>query len=72
MSQPEKESTSGVHEKHEAALSPSRGPEQGQDAHSGIDEKALLRKLDVKLLPALTLLYFLSFLDRSNGTLPHP
>ncbi|KAF7514222.1 hypothetical protein GJ744_004547 [Endocarpon pusillum] len=32
----------------------------------GVNEKALLRKLDYKLLPALTLLYLLSFLDRSN------
>ncbi|KAI9761920.1 MAG: hypothetical protein M4579_000703 [Chaenotheca gracillima] len=31
-----------------------------------INEKALLRKLDMRLLPALTLLYLLSFLDRSN------
>ena len=35
---------------------------------SGINEKALLRRLDLKLLPAVTLLYLLSFLDRSNGT----
>jgi hypothetical protein len=34
-----------------------------------INEKALLRKLDLKLLPPLTLLYLLSFLDRSNGKL---
>lgn len=34
---------------------------------TGISEKALLRKLDWKLLPPLTLLYLLSFLDRSNG-----
>lgn len=33
-----------------------------------INEKALLRKLDVKLLPAVAILYLLSFLDRSNGT----
>ncbi|RDW62295.1 hypothetical protein BP6252_11728 [Coleophoma cylindrospora] len=33
---------------------------------TGISEKALLRKLDLKLLPPLTLLYLLSFLDRSN------
>ena len=33
----------------------------------GVNEKNLLRKLDAKLLPALTLLYLLSFLDRSNG-----
>ncbi|KAJ5120928.1 uncharacterized protein N7515_010316 [Penicillium bovifimosum] len=32
----------------------------------GIDEKALLRKLDYRLLPPLTILYLLSFLDRSN------
>jgi len=38
----------------------------------GISEKALLRKLDYKLLPPLTLLYLLSFLDRSNGMLPLP
>jgi MFS transporter, ACS family, DAL5 transporter family protein len=30
-------------------------------------EKALVRKLDRRLLPVLTLLYLLSFLDRSNG-----
>lgn len=34
----------------------------------GINEKSLLRKLDYKLLPPLTLLYLLSFLDRSNGS----
>lgn len=34
-----------------------------------INEKALLRKLDLRLLPGLTLLYLLSFLDRSNGML---
>lgn len=34
---------------------------------TGINEKALIRKLDRKLLPLLTLLYLLSFLDRSNS-----
>lgn len=38
----------------------------------GISEKAILRKLDYKLLPPLTLLYLLSFLDRSNGMIPLP
>lgn len=33
-----------------------------------INEKALLRKLDYHLLPAVGILYLLSFLDRSNGT----
>ena len=36
---------------------------------TGINEKALIRKLDLKLLPPLTLLYLLSFLDRSNSGL---
>jgi MFS family permease len=31
-----------------------------------IHESSLVRKLDITLLPALTLLYLLSFLDRSN------
>lgn len=34
--------------------------------HSAVNERALIRKLDYKLLPALTFLYLLSFLDRSN------
>ncbi|KAM3080760.1 hypothetical protein ACMFMG_005690 [Clarireedia jacksonii] len=33
---------------------------------TAINEKALVRKIDWKLLPPLTLLYLLSFLDRSN------
>lgn len=31
-----------------------------------VNEKSLLRKLDVRLLPAVGILYLLSFLDRSN------
>lgn len=41
--------------------------ENGPDA---IDEKKLLRKLDWHLVPGLTLLFLLSFLDRSNGKSP--
>lgn len=37
------------------------------EANSKINERALLRKLDLRLLPPLTLLYLMSFLDRSNG-----
>lgn len=48
------------------AFSPSRSND-AIEAISGIKEKSLLRKLDRTLLPALTLLYLLSFLDRSNG-----
>lgn len=35
-------------------------------AEYGIAEKAFVRRLDYKLLPALSFLYLLSFLDRSN------
>lgn len=43
--------------------------EANEELHAGfgVNERALLRKLDLKLLPAVTLLYLLSFLDRSNG-----
>ncbi|KAL2824930.1 major facilitator superfamily domain-containing protein [Aspergillus cavernicola] len=57
----------------ESDLGPSREKYDGSPAESsvaddydGINEKALLRKLDFKLLPPLTILYLLSFLDRSN------
>lgn len=35
-------------------------------AQYGINEASFVRRLDYKLLPALSLLYLLSFLDRSN------
>lgn len=37
------------------------------ETHHGINEKALLRRIDGKLLPTVGILYLLSFLDRSNG-----
>lgn len=37
------------------------------DNEPTVNEKAVLRKLDAHLLPAVGLLYLLSFLDRSNG-----
>ena len=37
--------------------------------YSDIEEKKLLWKLDAHLLPAVIILYLLSFLDRSNGQL---
>lgn len=37
-----------------------------------VNEKSLLRKLDIRLLPAVSILYLLSFLDRSNGKLQAP
>ncbi|KAL2140004.1 hypothetical protein VTI28DRAFT_4398 [Corynascus sepedonium] len=49
---------------------PSSGSGSGSESEeleSGtVDKKALLRKLDWRLLPAVGILYLLSFLDRSN------
>ena len=36
------------------------------DDFSGIDEEKTLRKMDVRLIPALAVLYLLAFLDRGN------
>lgn len=33
---------------------------------SGVDDRALMRRIDIRLLPGVTLLYLMSFLDRSN------
>jgi hypothetical protein len=33
---------------------------------SGVDSKKVLRKMDLRLIPMLALLYLLSFLDRGN------
>lgn len=46
---------------------PSDSDADALEATTGINEKKLLRKLDLRLLPPVTLLYLLSFLDRSNG-----
>ena len=61
-----------AHNKNKAALSPSSESDISQDVYSSINERALLRKLDRTLLPAVTLLYLLSFLDRSNGMISYP
>ena len=33
---------------------------------SGVDEKKLMRKIDIALIPWLSFLYLLSFLDRTS------
>lgn len=43
--------------------------QDGQVAYSDEEGRAILRKVDYRLLPVLTLLYLLSFLDRGNGKL---
>ncbi|KIM43201.1 hypothetical protein M413DRAFT_398146 [Hebeloma cylindrosporum] len=43
-----------------------KGSDQTIDDFNTPEDKALLRKIDLRLLPILTLLYLLSFLDRTN------
>ncbi|PPJ57191.1 hypothetical protein CBER1_07009 [Cercospora berteroae] len=52
---------------HEDALQDTSDPDAGKsdEEREEIDKK-LLRKLDMKLIPWLTLLYLISFLDRTN------
>jgi hypothetical protein len=45
---------------------PVSSSEQEDLAAYGINERTLLRKIDWRLLPAVGILYLLSFLDRSN------
>ena len=52
-----KESIQSVEVKHNIASS---------DSDQVVLERRLVRKLDARLLPILTILYLLSFLDRSN------
>lgn len=51
-------------EKATSHLSPSSNSDL-EDAAS-VDDSALMRKIDIRLLPGVTLLYLMSFLDRSN------
>lgn len=53
-------------EKTERVVPVANTESSSQYSLHGINEKALIRKLDYKLLPTLTFLYLLSFLDRSN------
>ncbi|KAF2843204.1 MFS general substrate transporter [Patellaria atrata CBS 101060] len=41
-------------------------PSTTRDTFAHMDEKAILRKMDLRLIPMLALLYLLSFLDRGN------
>ena len=77
MSEPEKVEPSDISGVEPSFKNDSKSPEvEGQTNDGGsymepesqsINEKALLRKLDMRILPGLTILYLLSFLDRSNG-----
>jgi len=58
MEHPEKTSESGARRASSSDIE--------LEAISSVNEKTLLRKLDSRLLPAVSILYLLSFLDRSN------
>jgi hypothetical protein len=57
----------GSVEQYESQESPISDPLAGQ----GIEERKLMRKIDLHLLPILILLYLLSFIDRANIVSPH-
>jgi hypothetical protein len=54
-------------EKHDAPAASTSSESDVEIVPGTINEKKLLRKLDLRLLPAVSILYLLSFLDRSNG-----
>lgn len=56
--------TDQKHDKPTAATPDPLDPANFDFSH--IDEKKVLRKMDIRLLPMLALLYLLSFLDRGN------
>jgi hypothetical protein len=54
-------------EKHDTPAASTSSESDVEIIPGTINEKKLLRKLDLRLLPAVSILYLLSFLDRSNG-----
>ena len=54
-------------EKERAKVEEANCDHATEESGDEIDEKKLMRKIDWHLLPALTLLFLLSFLDRSNS-----
>jgi MFS family permease len=55
-------------EKEQFMLDETRPVHASEEGGDAIDEKKLLRKIDWHLIPGLTVLFLLSFLDRSNGS----
>lgn len=59
-----------INDTHSPSGDNSISPEETSDIEreqQQVNEKSLLRKIDAQLLPAVGILYLLSFLDRSNG-----
>ena len=53
-------------DKNERPAASTSSDEEIEAETFGVSEKRLLRTLDLRLLPAVSVLYLLSFLDRSN------
>ncbi|KAH7306000.1 major facilitator superfamily domain-containing protein [Stachybotrys elegans] len=64
--QPEKPDEALHVQTPDATSSSLDNPQEGEILDEPINEKALLRKIDARLLPTVGILYLLSFLDRSN------
>lgn len=62
----EKLASSSEKNQHLPSPSPSTRTPSSIAAEHNLSEKALLRKLDLYLVPGVSILYLLSFLDRSN------
>lgn len=62
---PDTTMNSSVSEKDCSYLDVQNEPGPDED-FSDVDEKKVLRKMDLRLIPQLALLYLLSFLDRGN------
>jgi hypothetical protein len=72
----EKPSTTRVSNSERGVVNPTLDPTTQKHQHhdpnwtgndvdfSGVDEKKVLRKMDLRLIPVLAVLYLLSFLDR--------
>jgi len=58
-------------EKEQAKTGPTSPIQTTEGCRDVINEKKLLRKLDLNLLPGVTFLFLLSFMDRNNG-MPSP
>jgi hypothetical protein len=56
------EDTRNYDEKHPDRESAAASP----PSFDGVDEAAVLRKMDLRLIPMLSILYLLAFLDRGN------
>ncbi|KAH7034773.1 major facilitator superfamily domain-containing protein [Microdochium trichocladiopsis] len=56
----------GRHDGIRGADGPTISPETTIESFKHIDEKKVLRKMDLRLVPILALLYLMSFLDRGN------